>query len=210
MKNNYFRYYKPNAVIIFIMIIGSILSMIMSFLIKLINYNLHMDYFQYPSTIALIGMIVFGIDRWGFKITPFNKLFDIPYIHGRYEGEISYKHPISHEQESKSCIIEIFQTGSKLKVNSYFKKPNNQEQTTSESLIESIIKNEDDSFSLVYTYQNDGLNGKFPPHSGTNILKVIINEDGKFLKGNYYTNRDPQTKGYVDVKFISKTLKYDF
>lgn len=209
-KGNLFRYYKPSAIIGFIILSGSIIGGILTFTIKTIDTYSDLSYYQYPSASVFVGLLVFVIDRYLWNKKPFKFLFFVPDISGRYEGQIEYIHPISKKEEIKRCVLEIFQTGSLVKFNCYFKKKDGTEKTKSESLVETVIKNEDDTYSLVFTYRNHGLNNHFQEHSGTNILKFIENKEGKFLNGIYYTNREPQTKGEMSVAFISDKLKNDF
>jgi hypothetical protein len=209
-KGNLFRYYKPNVVIGFIILSGSLIGGILTFIIKSINSFSDLSYYQYPSASVFVGFLVFIIDRYLWKKSPFNLLFQIPNLSGRYEGQIKYVNPITKEKEEKKCIAEVFQTGSQVKFNCYFEKSSYSERTKSESLVETITKNEDDTFSLVFTYRNHGLPNLFQEHSGTNILNFIENENGKFLKGIYYTNREPHTKGEMEVAYISNKLKHDF
>lgn len=211
MKNNYFQYYKPNVIIGFIVILGSGIGAIVTSLIKIFNESLDFSYYQYPTASVFIAILIYAIDKWLWQFIPFSYLFSIPDISGRYEGEIRYHNPKSNQYESKLCIVEIFQTGSKVKVSSFFQNPIGQEQTPSNSLIETVVKNEDDTYSLIFTYRNQGIPGGFAGHNGTNILKLIDNESGRFLKGVYYTNREPyQTQGRMEVKFITKKIKNDF
>lgn len=210
MKGNAFRYYKPNAVIGFIIFSGSIISGILTLGIKSINLWTDLNYYQYPSASVIVGLLVLLIDRYLWKFSPFNLLFQIPNISGRYEGYIEYLNPISKVEEEKKCVIEVFQTGSKIKFNCYFKKLNSKEKTKSESMVETILKNDDGTVSLISTYRNHGLPNQFQEHSGTSILKFVENENGRFLKGIYYTNREPQTKGEMDVAFITNKLIHDF
>jgi hypothetical protein len=210
MKGNFFRYYKPNAVIGFIIFSGTIMGGMLTFVIKTINSLTDLSYYQYPSAGVLVGLLVLLIDRKLWKSPPFNFLLQIPNISGRYSGIINYWDIEKQEMTEKECFLEIIQTGSSVKVNCYFHKNREHEKTNSESLVETIIKNEDGTFSLVFTYRNLGLPLRFHEHSGTNILKFIENEEGRFLKGIYYTNREPQTKGEMEVAFISKNLKHDF
>lgn len=209
-KGNLFRYYKPNAIIGFIILSGSIIGGILTFIIKTIDTYSDLSYYQYPSASVFVGLLVLVIDRYLWNKKPFRFLFFVPNISGRYEGEIEYVNPISKREENKKCVFEIFQTGSLIKFYCYFNKNDGTEKTKSESLVETVIKNEDNTYSLVFTYLNHGLNNHFQEHSGTNILKFIENEEGKFLKGIYYTNREPQTKGEMSVAYISNKLKHDF
>ena len=206
MKNNYFTYYKPNAIIGLILILGSILGFGLTCIIKYSN-NLDISYYQYPSTGLLLGGVIWLIDKYLWNKWLVRLLFNIPDISGRYEGEIKYTNPITNKKENKICAVEIFQTGSIIKVKSFFDKKDRTEESPSKSIIEKIVKNDDGSFSLVFTYKNKGISGKFQSHYGTNILDVIKNKDGTFLKGEYYTNRIPQTQGQMRVKFITHTLK---
>lgn len=211
MKGNYFRYYKPNLIIGFIVGFGSTLSVLLTFLIKTINQYTDIAYYQFPTVSIILGGIIIWIDKKLWRLFPFRYLFNIPKLGGRYEGRIFYLDVGDNNlPKHKDCALEVLQTGSKIKLNCYFSKNGNEERTPSESLIESVVKNEDDSYSLVFTYRNHGLAGKFQEHSGTNILKFIENDEGKFLKGSYYTNREPQTKGEMEVKFVTNKLKKDY
>ncbi len=211
MKNNYFQYYKPNVVIGFIVVLGSGIGALVTWLIKFFNEFLDISYYQYPTASVIIAILILAIDKWLWQYKPFSFLYSIPNISGRYEGIIRYHNPRTDQDESKQCIVEIIQTGSKVKINSYFQKPFGQEQTPSKSLIETVVKNDDDTYSLVFTYRNQGIPGEFAGHNGTNILKLIDNENGRFLKGVYYTDREPfQTRGQMEVKFITKKIKNDF
>lgn len=210
MDINYFRYYKPNLLIAFVLVLGTLISGFLSWIIPLMHNELNISYYQFPATSVVVAGILSLINKYLWKFKPFKFLFWIPCIGGRYEGIIEYTNPITNKNENKKCAFEIIQTGSKIKINSYFEKTNGEEKSPSKSLVESVIKNDDDSYSLIFTYQNEGVQGCFQPHSGTNILNYIQNEEGRFLKGIYYTNREPQTKGKMDVKFTTFNLKYDY
>ena len=211
MKQNYFRYYKPGFIIGLILILGSIFGALMTWLIDAINTTFDLNYYQYPGTSVIVIAIIVLIDKKLWKHFPFKVLYMVPDISGRYEGNIYYTHPETGDDGTKKCAVEIFQTGSKVKFNCYFQNEDGKEKTPSRSLVETIVQNEDNTYSLVFTYQNDGLIGKFAPHNGTNILKYIENNGEKFLKGLYYTNREPfQTRGTMEVKLITKQLENDY
>ncbi|NOQ25451.1 MAG: hypothetical protein GQ564_08820 [Bacteroidales bacterium] len=210
MDNNYFRYYKPSYLIAFVLISGTLISGFLSWLIPYIHNEWNISYYQFPATSIIIAGIIVLINKHLWKYKPFKFLFWIPDLNGRYEGQIEYNNPVSGKKEKKKCTIEIFQTGSKIKINSYFAKSNGKEKSPSKSLVESVVKNDNDLYSLIFTYQNEGIQGIFQPHNGTNILNYIHNKEGRFLEGKYYTNRVPQTQGEMNVKFISNNLKYDY
>ena len=211
MKKNYFKYYKANAIVGFIIISGSMIGFLMSLIIKHINQATDLSYYQYPTASIVLILFVALIDSKLWNKTIFRPLYAVPDLSGRYEGKISFINPINNKPDSKNCAVEVIQTGSKVKVNCYFQREKGKEKTPSKSIVETIVKNDDDSFSLVFMYQNSGSPGLFGPHNGTNILDYICNDEGKFLKGVYYTDREPsQTRGKIEVKYISKNLKNEY
>ena len=202
MQNGFFRYLNPRGVIALISFLSVGLYLLNRYLGTHIGIHL--------SVTALI-VVIFGIiDRYFWKYPPFKCLYWIPDMSGRYEGMIRYSDPITGADDCKQCVVEVFQTGSKLKARCFFQHEWKQEQSESKSLEENIVKNDDDTWSLVFTYQNEGIPATPHPHYGTNVLRFIQNGEGKFLKGYYYTNRTPQTKGSIEVKFLSNNLKNDF
>ena len=170
------------------------------------------QYFKYPTTTTLLVLLIVFVNKKLWKHFPLKYMFDVPNLSGRYEGRITFKHPITKDIQNKNCAVEVKQTGDKIKIDCYFEREDKSEITLSNSLVESIIKNSNDTYSLVFTYQNDGNNAKgFLQHNGTNILNYYENETGKFLNGKYYTNREPhQTKGEMKVKFITNKLKNEY
>jgi hypothetical protein len=202
MTDAHFRYLKPQVLLSLIVLLAISLYLTNQYITASIGHNI--------SITGIIVGVFLLIDRYLWKYPPFKWLYWVPDMSGRYEGVVHYEHPITRSPDSKNCAVEVFQTGSKLKVSCFFQHQVIDEPSTSKSLVESIIKEEDDCHSLVFTYQNEGARSLGQPHSGTNILKFINNGEGKFLKGHYYTNRDPQTKGLMEVKYQSNNLKNDF
>ena len=205
MEKFHLRYYNTNALIFTIVILSLGIGLLSDWL-------QFYGYFIGISTVSTIGSLLFFFDKYLWKYPVFKLLVWTPNLNGRYEGDIDFIHPIEGVQTNKKCVLEIKQTGSKIKIKSFFEKEDNSEQTISRSKVESLIKNDDDTFSIVLTYENRGIvnNSNFPPHYGTNILEVIDNDEGKFLIGEYYTSRNPQTRGTMKVKFNSKKLKNHF
>lgn len=197
-----FGYYKSEYLIILVIVIAFITFSFNKFIA---NY-----FYSSLSITAAATSIIFSIDQYLWKYIPFKWLVWVPDISGRYEGEIIYRDIKEGRQEVKKCALEVFQTASKIKISCYFQKYNLEEKTISRSQVERLIKNDDESIGLVFTYQNNGKLGIFPPHFGTNVLRYIDNEEGKALKGIYYTNREPQTKGEMRLRYHSNKLKNDF
>lgn len=210
MKNSNLIYYKQCVIPTLVLFLGTGISALLGFIIQKVTTITGFTYYQYPATSVIVGGILLLISEKLWRYRPFIYLFNIPIMEGRYEGEINYLNPINGLEEKKKCALEVIQTGSKIKVNSYFQLENGSERSPSSSMVESIIQREDNIYVLVFTYMNHGIPGKFQEHSGTNILRFIQNNKGQFLKGDYYTNREPQTKGRISVEFISKEFKNDY
>ena len=211
MDENYFRYYKPKALIVFILIFGTIINYVVNLLHSYLEeYGIH--YIQYPTTTAILFLLIVYVNKKQWKRAPLKYMYNVPDVSGRYEGEVIFKNPIKKEIQTKNCALEVKQTGSKLKIDCYFENEDKSENTLSNSLVESLIKNSNDTYSLVFTYNNNGNQVKnLTQHYGTNILDFFENESGKYLKGIYYTNREPnQTKGEMKLKYITNKLKNEY
>lgn len=208
MRNYYLMYYKPKQLLISVVVIGTILSALLTWGISFMDEKVGFSYYQYPTASAiLIGLFILITEKlWKYK--PFNWLFIVTNLNGRYEGKISFIHPLTNKKSEKMAVMEIIQTGATIKIRSFFQKKNGTEYTVSESDVETIKKLDDGSFELHFTYRNKGEQCKLSDHCGTNILRCYKNEEGQFMEGIYYTNRDPQTKGEIKLKFESKKLKH--
>lgn len=206
MEVNYFKYYKPSAIIPFILVVGTLISFIVSFIIGLVTENTSIHYYQFPSTTILIGGIIFLIDKFLWKYKPFKWLLWTKNISGRYEGTIEFNHFQTGEREQRVLALEIEQTGSIIRLNTYF---NNNIDCTSESQSKliSLRKDEFGNLTIFMNYHNKGNPVlEIPEHFGTNVLEYFNGD----LKGYYYTNKAPQTKGVMNAKFVSNNLKKTF
>lgn len=206
MEKNYFKYYKPGAIIPFVLITGTFLSLLISRLVTLLMVNTAINYYQFPSTTILIGLLIYAIDKFLWKYKPFKWLFWIEDISGRYEGEIEFNHYLNTSKDCRSFALEIEQTGSLIKINTYFNS-NNDDTSQSESKQISFSKDEFGNLSIFMNYHNKGNSvSNIPEHYGTNVLEYFQGN----LKGKYYTNKNPQTNGLMKATFISKKLKKRF
>jgi hypothetical protein len=209
MTNDYFRYYKPNILLIFIIISATAIGAIVHALTPALNRYFHFNYYQYPSTGVLVGLLLFAINQWWWKRFPFCYLFWVKDISGRYKGYVEYRHYITQKIERKETIVEIEQSASKINVECYFTNEENS-CSFSKSLIVSIIADEFGNQTLVFTYENMGNSiHNLPRHNGTNIIH-IRESDKMELDGVYYTDKSPQTKGNIKCTLESKKLKRKF
>lgn len=204
MENNFLKYYKP------------------SFLVTLVGalaIGLFLGFQHWGisiSVISVISVFLLVLNKWLWKYTPFSYLFWVIDFSGRYEGYLEY------EFKNENCelitgklkhIKVIYQTGSTIKVSSFTYDTNGNPSSSSDSIEVTVCKGENDVFTLIFTYLNEG-NSKlgFPPHYGTEVIKFIKPNGKKVLSGNYYTNRTPiQTRGkFVDLNFKNNKLEHPF
>ncbi|WP_456438778.1 Cap15 family cyclic dinucleotide receptor domain-containing protein [Psychroserpens sp.] len=206
MDKNYFKYYKSGAIIPFVLVAGTLLSLLASFLISLLIDNSNMHYYQFPSTTILIGGLIYLIDKFLWKYKPFKWLYWQKDISGRYEGVIEFNNYKDGSRDNRSFALEIEQTGSVIKLNTYFNNDND-DTSKSESKIISLSKDEFGNLSIFMNYHNIGNSVlKIPEHFGTNVLEYFNGQ----LKGHYYTNKNPQTKGVMIAKYAGNKLKKSF
>lgn len=202
---------------LFITLIGVISTIIAAsfFLIteKTISYEKMIDLALNYSFISVpLAVFWFLFENYGWR-SPFLKILNKPLntppnINGRWEGFLIR----NGESEKQKFIIEIKQTMTKLQIRTYA------EDGVSESIMENIISDKmEEDFQLCFLWEgiSESLNtdknrydGKF---MGYSLLKIVENKDKKKMKGEYFTNRTPvQTKGLMNVKWVSNDLKREF
>lgn len=199
------KYYKPNA------LVGLVSFSAIGIFSGIVHLGISV------SILAVIGIILFLIDEYLWKIKPFSLLYWIEDFSGRYEGFLEY------EYRDEKCNLKtgklkhikvISQTGSKICVFSFTKLENGDSSSMSQNKGMFVEKLEDGKhYQLMYNYLNEGnLELNFPPHYGTEIIKFIKIENIKHISGKYFTNRLPfQTRGkFSDMKKVSSDLSHDF
>jgi len=192
-----FSYYKPQALITSIIVLGSVSSWGLS---KLCDYNFLQGIG--PTTIVMGFLYVY--DKYLWKLPVFKMINTVPNLNGVYEGEIEYYY--NDENNKKKCRLEIKQTCSSIKVKSSFNKEGENE-THSESTVALIKTDEVGDQHLYIYYRNPGSqkNGdSLNSHDGMNVLEILKKKKNITIKGYYFTNRDPQTKGRMEVIKINK------
>lgn len=208
-----FKYYKTTPLIISILILAALVDFaagnwINPFLAQYLSAGSH---FRIPTTVSILGIIFFSYNQYLWKLPVFNLLMNVPDMNGRYRGKINYRW--NDVDKEKECFIEIVQTASKIKIQSYFSNGGN-EKTSSKSLVEDIRQEEDGFFDVYLFYQNSGTkqNGGLDCHEGANKLRFIPRTNGKRsrLTGHYFTNRQIQTRGEIEATFLSKKIEGKF
>ena len=217
MRYNYFKYYKKDFVIPFVIILGAIIGLLTGILLPKINHLLGEPYMQFPSNVVILGIVLFLIDKYWWKTKAFSWLFWIKNFSGKYTGKLNYSYR-DEEGETKTGSLEhvkiISQTGSKIVVSSFTLKPDGTKSSLSESKGVYVEKTDDENhYKLIYTYLNEGsVEQGFPPHYGTEVVKVVDNDGNKMLEGGYYTNRQPfQTRGeFSELKWVNNSKEHEF
>ena len=210
MKPNFnFKYYQEFRLISLVII----LYLITNYLVLIIGNTLEDYQIEYkrfhPATILLI-MIFGGINSFLHKI-PFlwKLLMKVPLIRGNYEGNIMYL--IDGKEIEKKCKMKIYQTTSKIKVDTTFWNEDENGKkiettiTHSESLVEDFLKNQRDNYELHFYYSNEGnFNRTIETRMGYNILKY--DKDTKSFEGVYFSRNSitDGNGGKISVEFKQK------
>ncbi|WP_135604192.1 hypothetical protein [Methanococcoides sp. NM1] len=155
-----------------------------------------------PSAIVIGILALYDKHLW--KLPVMNWMNTTPNLNGTYEGKIIYHY--NGQNGTKACKLQIKQTCSMIKVKTIFSK--NGENDTQSVSTESFIKTDEAGDQhLYFYYQNRGScqNGDtLGPHDGINVLEIQQNGEEIKLEGYYFTNRNPQTKGRMNVTKITK------
>jgi hypothetical protein len=203
--------------------------------------NCYFNYYKSNVLVGLISLLAIGIylakERWGLSITiagsistlllltstylwkykPFKWMFWVDDFSGRYEGILKYQFVDADNKKQTGEISQvkiINQTGTRITITSFITKPDGTKSSLSVNKGMFVEKTEDEQhYRLIYNYWNEGsIEQGFSPHYGTEVLKFIRKDSGKFLSGYYYTGREPcQTKGeLIEFKHINNNLNHEF
>jgi hypothetical protein len=187
-----FTNYKPQALIPVIGLLWAFSSWMLS---KLWGYG----FLQGIGPTAIVMGFLTLYDKWLWKLPVLQLINTVPDLNGVYEGVIAYNY--NGQDGTKSCKLEIKQTCSIIKVKSIFNKDG--ENDTQSVSTEAFIKTDEAGDQhLYFYYHNLGSckNGDtLDPHDGMNVFEIIKTQGSIILKGYYFTNRNPQTKGCMKV-----------
>lgn len=147
------------------------------------------------SPFAVFGALFFIFDKWAWKLCSLNKLLEIPNFSGTWKGN---GHSTSQKTNNGKfeVIIKVKQTFTQLIVDAKFNS------SCSESFVANVDSINPLRAKLVYSYLNkpDGNAVKTQnEHFGT--VELFCTKKNE-LSGNYFTNREPQTKGKLELKKV--------
>jgi hypothetical protein len=200
-----FKHYRATPLIISIIVLATAIDW--AFL-QIAPY-LHDHIVRAPSNTAIIALLLTVYDKWLWKLPILKWIVTVPDLNGRYRGSLSSSY--NGKSVKKDCVIEIFQTASKTTI--YLFSSNDQkERSYSKSVSEVIHEEEDNEHQIFFAYYNYGSDDKkLSGHEGFNHLKITGKKSNVIkLQGQYFTNREPQTRGEIRVKFESKKRKERF
>ena len=206
-----FKYYHTERLIILILSLTLVISPISNFIEGKIaadnTINILYGYIGIFSTISILSLILLLINNYLWQFRAFKWLVNIPNLNGRYQGQLvsTFIDAASNQQTRKTCVIEIKQNASKIKLHSYYGDLNSHQQTSqAESVSEEIIEQSNGIFEVFYIFSNSAcaLETQLNNHIGTCSLKYF--SDTKILKGEYYNQRG--LKGTIKVSFLQSKL----
>ena len=188
MKRINFTYYIPGVLVSTIFFVATGLILLKAWTVEHLGITL--------AVTSLPLLLLFIIDRWLWYITPFRFLLWVPDMRGTYDGTIFYENE-KDQPDSLQCQLIVRQTGSHISVESSFYKEDGSLSSPSRSNVTSVVKRDDNTHQLIFTYTNEG-SDHLSTHRGTNVLEFRADKTaGKSLTGQYYTNR--RTKGTLNV-----------
>ena len=173
-----------------------------------LHYLSSWGFIEAPTTIVIILFIFWILNNYIWKLLVIRKLFGIPNIDGRYEGELVSSFTETEEQKGiYKTAIEIKQTLTNITVCLYT------ERSCSYSFTANLCKNNNGNYELIYIYQNKtsamGTNSDMRDHNGTAILRIF--ENGNILDGNYFNNpRERGRYGKIKVTKVISKIKGKF
>lgn len=205
------KYYRVAPLISVILLLAVGLDMLLEDWIVPFLQSHGVGFMRAPGNATIIGSILILYDKVLWKYPILNLMVKTPYMAGRYEGFISYEW--NNKSERKNCVVEVVQTASKIKMFFYFNNGQDQ-KTISHSLVEEIRQEDDGNFGVYMFYINGGSkkDGVLDCHEGANQLRYLPGGKKQKAKliGHYFTNRNIQTRGEMEVDFFSKKIKGKF
>lgn len=153
---------------------------------------------------AIIAVLYFLFNKWFWKNKLMKKLHKVPDLNGVWNGNfISSKKDKLGNNYTGMCTMKIRQTWSRISIQCDFNK------STSYSRIATIV-NDCDGIQLKFEYSNKPnktADENLKEHLGYNTL--TYDEEREILVGEYYTNRNRETNGIINVaKQIQSNSEY--
>ena len=158
-------------------------------------------YIELPSIPTVYGLLFYLFDKFFWKYPAFKKLGIVVAddLNGKWEGTIKSSYD-KHQKSVKAEII-IEQTATRIKICGTF------DQSKSVSVHENFSRSEiDNKVALFYFFRNEPQYDAVETmaiHEGS--AKLIHDEKADTLTGYYYSGRDRNNHGTIDVQRTKKS-----
>jgi len=175
----------------FIFLLLAVLSVILTWgFYQVLDYNkiVLSWWVESPSIFFFYGLLFIVFDRWLWKFFGYIGILKTPDLNGLWEGHIKTSFD-EHSSEIKASL-KIFQTWTKIKILLIA------EHSSSSSEAASLIVGNPEGKYLSYQYINEPKSNAIQTmsiHRGT--ARVVLDEKGDTLSGEYYSGRDRQNFG---------------
>jgi len=154
--------------------------------------------------ITLVGLFWLYFDKIGWRQSFFRVggwLCNTPNLNGRWEGKVDR----ASENTPHGFVVEIRQTFSKLKMHTY------SANSKGNSIACRFVTDEtEEKYILVVAWKcrtrcfDDQDN--YEEFYGTSIIEYSVQGKTRKLEDHYFTDRNPQTRGNIDVAWVGNKL----
>jgi hypothetical protein len=148
-----------------------------------------------PTAATVFTLYLYNEYFWEHPCGKF--LICVPNLKGVYEGKIKYFR--DGQENHKNVTLRVEQNASTIRViGNFFKE--GESDTSSESRDAFFDKNNKKKLIVYYESEGSHVNpGNLSKHDGLAVLNVVEERGETTLSGTYFTNREPQTKGKIEV-----------
>jgi hypothetical protein len=154
------------------------------------------------SAVTIVSALLLLYDRWLWRSIPL--LLSVKDVSGRYVGELTSD--FGSTNQNRPITIEIRQTASFVHVLQFTQDTSGRE-TRSESLSEDLTERTGGCMRLSFAYHNEGDYAQSEKREHRGYCVMDFDVACRTVSGQYFTNRDPATKGGFRARFQTKTLK---
>lgn len=179
-------------------------SVLYWFATAIVNIPTELMLYKTGTVISIVSAFWLYFDRIGWRQNAFclaGWLCDIPDLNGRWEGKIDRV----GESSPHLFVMEIVQTYRTVTINTYTENSRGVSTTTNW-----IIDSANRKYQLYTSWKcQANIPGTDEPEHfhGFSFCHLSYINNQKCLESNYFTDRNPRTKGNCKVVFVSKSLQ---
>jgi hypothetical protein len=147
-----------------------------------------------PAVFGFYGLLLWGLDAYLWRQPNVARLLRVPDLRGPWHGSV--RSSTDQFQQEHPITVVITQSWSALRI--VMEGASSSSCSTAAHVSEGAGT---ESFEIVYEYLNtprSGTSATMHAHRGTAHLR--LSSDGTALTGEYYTGRDRQTHGTIELK----------